>query len=138
MESSVTQTGTDGMLKVILVITGIAQLVYGIAFLLSPGLLVTMSAGPAPEYGWLRWSGGILIALAYGTFRVSRNPAGQEIYVTTTVFVCLLNAVGLLISMIAQEFTGATWFIVVPMILTFVLAGLLWVGRQQARTVLQG
>jgi hypothetical protein len=45
---------------------------------------------------------------------------------------------GLLISILAGEFTGATWFIVVPMVLTFLLAVLLWWGRQKAKAILQG
>ena len=139
MESSnVAQSDSAKMLKVILVIAGVVEFVYGISFLLYPGMLVRMSAGPAPEYSWLRWSGGILLALAYGTFRVFRNPARQEIYVTTSIWVCLLNAIGLLISILAREFTGATWFIVVPMVLTFLLAILLWWGRQKAKAILQG
>ena len=139
MESSnVAQNDTARMLKVVLVITGIVELVYGIGFLVSPGLCVTLSAGPAPEYSWLRWSGGILIALACGAFRVFRNPVKQDVYVTTLALGCLLIAVGLFISMIVGEFTGATWFIVVPMVLTFVLAVLLWLGRQQAKAILQG
>jgi len=136
MEGS--SVGTAKMLKVILVITGIVMLVYGIGFLVIPSLWVKLSAGPAPEYGWLRWSGGILIGLAYGTFRVFRNPAKQDVFVTALALGCLLNAVGLFISVIAGEYTGATWFIVVPMVLTFVLAVLLWWGRQQAKAILQG
>lgn len=131
--NNVVQNDSTGMLKVVLVILGIVQLVYGIGFLLFPGLLVTMSGGPAPEYSWLRWSGGILLALAYGTFRVFRNPTKQEVYVTTMVLVGLLTAVGLLISLIAGEYSGATWFIVVPMVITFALAVFLWWGRHQAK-----
>ena len=137
MESSnVAQNDSTRMLKVALVILGIVQLVYGIGFLLIPGLLVTISGGPTPEYGWLRWSGGILVALAYGTFRVFRNPAKQDAYVTTMALAGLLNTVGLLISIIAGEYTGATWFIVLPMVLTFALAVFLWWSRQQAKAIL--
>ena len=138
MESSnVNRDDTTRMLKVVLVVLGVVQLVYGIGFLLIPGLLVTLSGGPTPEYGWLRWSGGILIALAYGTFRVLRNPAKQDVYVTAMALACLLNAVGHLISIIAGDFTGTTWFIVLPMALTFVLAVLLWWSRQQAKAILE-
>lgn len=137
MESSnVAQNDITRMLKVALVILGIVQLVYGIGFLLIPGLLVTVSGGPTPEYSWLRWSGGILLALAYGTFRVFHNPAKQDVYVTTMALASLLNAVGLLLSIIAGEYTGATWFIVVPMVLTFALAVFLWWSRQQAKAIL--
>ena len=135
-DRNVTQNDGTRILKVALVILGIVQLVYGIGFLLIPGLLVTISGGPEPEYGWLRWSGGMLLALAYGTFRVFRRPAKQDVYVTTMALAGLLNAVGLLISLIAGEYTGATWFIVVPMLLTFALAVFLWVGRQQAKAIL--
>jgi|GEM_PF-487379 len=137
MESSnVAQNDITRMLKVALAILGVVQLAYGIGFLLIPGLVLTISGAPIPEYGWLRWSGGILLALAYGTFRVFRNPAKQDVYVATMALAGLLNAVGLLISLIAGEFTGATWFIVLPMVLTFALAVFLWLSRQRAKAVL--
>ena len=130
------QNDTAKMLKVALLLCIVMQLVYGLGLLLIPGPLVTMSGGPKPEYGWLRWSGGILVGLAYGTYLVFRNPAKQGIYVTMLVLSNLLNAVGHLISIIAGDFTGATWWIVLPMVVTFALAAFLWWARQQAKAIL--
>ena len=50
----------------------------------------------------------------------------------------LLNAGGHLLTLIAQDFTGATWFVVLPMVLTSVISALLWWGRQQAKGILKG
>jgi hypothetical protein len=130
------QNDTAKMLKVALLILGIVQLAYGIPFLLTPGLLVTISGGAPVDYGWLRWSGGIVVGLAYGTLKVSRNPAKQDVYITTIALTCLLTAVGHLIATIAGEYTCATWFIVLPMVLTFALAVLIWWGRSQAKAIL--
>lgn len=124
------------MLKVALLILGVVQLAYGIPFLLTPGLLVTISGGAPVDYGWLRWSGGVIVGLAYGTLKVSRNPAKQDVYVTTMALTCLLTAVGHLIAMIAGDYTGATWFIVLPMVLTFALAVFIWWSRLQAKAIL--
>jgi len=124
------------MLTVPLTVLGIVQLVYGIQLWLVPGWLVAVAGGEAPSYGWVRGSGGVLVALAYGVFRTARRPARQDIFVMTLILACLLNSVGHLISLIAGDHTGATWFIVLPMVLTFVLAVLLWWGRQQAKQML--
>jgi hypothetical protein len=130
------QNDTARMLKVALLIQGIVQLVYGVAFLLTPGLLVAISGAAAVDYGWLRWSGGLLAGLAYGSFRAFRNPTRQGLFVTTMAYASLLTGVGFLIATIAGEYTCATWFIVLPMVISFGLAVLIWWGRSQAKAIL--
>jgi hypothetical protein len=51
-----------GFLKVILLIYAIVSIIYGIGYLFVPDALVNMSGGQPVFHGWLRWSGGVLIA----------------------------------------------------------------------------
>lgn len=125
------------LLKVGLVAGIVVSLSYGVGLMFAPGFLVALGGGPVPEYSWLRWSGGTCIALAVGNIVAFRRPKGQDMYVTFAALFELLVSMGLLITLIAGDHSGATWFIVLPMVLTFVIAVLLWLGRQQAKAILQ-
>ena len=54
-----TQNNSTKMLRVVLLISTIVSLVYGLGFFLIPGILVTISKGNPVDFGWLRWPGGI-------------------------------------------------------------------------------
>ena len=51
------------VLKVTLIILAVISLVYGFGFLFVPGILVKLGGGNPVDFGWLRWSGGVIIAL---------------------------------------------------------------------------
>lgn len=124
------------MLKLGLIIATVAGLSYGIGLLITPGMLVTMAGSDPLEPAWVRWSGGALIAVGIGNILVFRKLKGQDTYVIMLALFNLLNAVGHLITLIAQDFSGATWFVALPMVITFVTSVLLWWGRQQAKGTL--
>ena len=124
------------MLKVMLVIYAIVVLVYGLSFLFIPGVLTDMAGGNPVDDSWLRWSGGVLVALGIGALLVLRNLAKQGVFVTTLALTCSLAGLALLYSWIVQEYTGATWFISVPTIIILALAVLLWWSRAQAKKIL--
>jgi len=71
------------VLKVTLIIFAVILLVYGFGFLFVPGILVKLSGGNPVEFGWLRWSGGVIIALGIGCLMVSSKPEKQGIFVTS-------------------------------------------------------
>ncbi len=125
------------LLKVGLLVNVVVALAYGISLMIAPGFLTALGGGLIPDFAWLRWSGGPIIALAVGNIMVFRKPKGQDIYVIFAALLNLLVSVGLLISLIAAEYSSATWFVVLPLVLTFVMAVLLWLGRQQAKGILQ-
>jgi len=104
--------------------------------LIFPGTLVTLSVGNPVEFGWLRWSGGIIIALGIGALMVFRKPEKQGIFVFIMALSTLLSGLGMLCSWIMKEYTGSTMFIAVPTILLLVISGLLWWGRQNAKEIL--
>ena len=124
------------MLKVTLIILAVISLVYGFGFLFVPGLLVKLGGGTPVDVGWLRWSGGVIIALGIGALMVSSKPEKQGIFVTSMALATLFSGLGHLYSWIMQEYSGATWFIALPTCILLVLSALLWWGRGQAKEIL--
>lgn len=125
-----------GFLKTVLIIYAIVSIIYGIGYLLVPDYLVNMSGGQPVFHGWLRWSGGILIALGIGAILIYNNPLYQGIFVTTIALGCFLCGVGLLWALISREEGGQLWFTLLPAIIVFALAALIWWGRSKAKDIL--
>ena len=124
------------VLKVTLIIFAVILLVYGFGFLFVPGVLVKLSGGNPVEFGWLRWSGGVILALGIGCLMVSSKPEKQGIFVTSMILVSLLVGLGMLYSWIMKEFSAATWFIALPTCLALGIFCLLWWDRGQAKDIL--
>jgi len=130
------QNGDVKVLKVILIILAVTAFVYGFGFLFVPGLLVSLSRANPVEFSWLRWMGGVAIALGIGCLMVSSKPEKQGIFVTSMALATLFAGLGNLYSWIMQEYSGATWFTALPTCLLLVLSALLWWGRGQAKGIL--
>ena len=131
-----TQNNSTKMLRVVLLISTIVSLVYGLGFFLIPGILVTISKGNPVDFGWLRWPGGILISLGIGALLASRNVAKQGVFVTTISLGYLFAGLGLLYSWLLNEYSAATWFIALPTIIVLIVSALLWWSRQRAKDIL--
>lgn len=125
-----------GFLKVVLLIYAIVCIVYGIGYLLIPDTLVNMSGGQPVFHGWLRWSGGILIALGVGALMVYAKPQNQGIFVTTIALGCSLCGIGLIWAVIVREEGAKLWFPLLPTIIVILLAILLWWSRSTAKDIL--
>ncbi len=130
------QNNATKILKVVLVIYAIVVLVYGLGFLLIPGVLAKISGASPVDLGWLRWPGGILIALGIGALLVRRDPTKQGVFVTTISLGTLLTGLALLYSWIVHEYSAATWFIGLPTIIVLVVSALLWWSRQKSKGIL--
>jgi hypothetical protein len=114
-----------------------AILFYGVFFLFLPGMLVSMSGVSEPvNLGWIRWTGGPLIALGIGAIQVYRNPAKQGIFVTIAAISELLIGSGLLYSKIFDHSASHTWFIMTPCVIALALFVLLLWARQGAKDIL--
>lgn len=125
-----------GFLKTVLMIYAVVCIVYGIGYFFVPASLVKLS-GETPVFnGWLRWSGGVLIALGIGAILVYLNPKNQGIFVTTITLGCLLCGLGLLWAWIDLAEGSNAWFTALPTIIVLALAILLWMGRAKAKGVL--
>jgi hypothetical protein len=130
------QNGDVKALKVVLIILAVIAFVYGFGFLFVPGILVGLSRANPVEFSWLRWMGGVVIALGMGALMVSSKPEKQGIFVTSMALATLFAGLGNLYSWIMQEYSGATWFTALPTCFLLVLSALLWWGRGQAKGIL--
>ncbi len=124
-------------LKIVILIYAIVALVYGLCFFFVPDFLVNMSGGEPVFHGWLRWAGGLCIAVGIGSLMVMRKPKNQGIFVTTIALGSLLTGLALVFAWIYLEEGANVMFTAMPTILLLVISGLLWWGRQNAKDILK-
>ena len=130
------EKSNSGILKIALLIYAVVCLVYGLGFFIVPGTLVELSGSEPVFHGWLRWSGGVIIALGIGAILTYLKPKGQGIFVTTIAIGTLLAGLAMLWAWINIEEEANVWFTAVPTIVLLVLSGLLWWSRQEAKNIL--
>ena len=123
-------------LKVVIMIFAVVALVYGLCFFLVPDFLVNMSGGEPVFHGWLRWAGGICVALGIGSLMVMKKPKNQGTFVTTIALGSLLAGLAMVFALINLEEGANVWFTALPAILLLVISGLFWWSRQNAKDIL--
>ncbi len=124
-------------LKIVLIIYAIVCIVYGLFYFLIPDYLVNLSGGEPVFHGWLRWSGGVLIALGIGAMLVYKNPKNQGIFVVTIAIGSTLAGLALLYAWITIEEGANVLFTAFPTIILLLISGLLWWSRQQVKDILK-
>ena len=129
------QSKKTKLLNVALMIYIVIVLVYGVLYLFAPQVLVEAQGGEPVASGWLRWSGGILVALGVGTIMVYRNPVKQDAFIVTIALGTLLSGLALLYALIFET-TGNKWFTALPIVILLTTSALLWLGRMQAKDTL--
>jgi hypothetical protein len=125
-----------GILKIALLIYAVVCLIYGLGFFIVPDSLVELSGGEPVFHGWLRWPGGVIVALGIGAILVYLKPKGQGIFVTTIAIGALLAGLAMLWAWLNIEEGANVWFTALPTIVLLALSGLLWWGRQKAKNIL--
>jgi len=131
-----TEKSNSGILKIALLIYVVVCLIYGLGFFIVPDSLVELSGGAPVFHGWLRWSGGVIIALGIGAILTYLKLKGQGIFVTTIAIGSLLAGLAMLWSWINIEEGANVWFTALPSIVLLAMSGLLWWGRQKAKNIL--
>lgn len=126
----------DKKLKYALLFSIVVNLVYGFAFFIVPGVLRDMAGGNPVELGWIRWSGGVLIALVIGGIQVYRKPAKQGAMVTTLTVAPMLVGAGLLYPLLFETYSVHSWFIIVPCVASIALFVVMARARQGAKDLL--
>ena len=125
------------LLKVSLVLFAILTLVYGIIYLIFPEFYVKSSGSEPIPSSWIRWTGGILIPLGIGSIMVLQKPEKQGILVAMfalgNLMVALINLYSLLFEIKGVSDPIST---IIPMIISFVLAILLWLSLKQSKDIL--
>ena len=133
-----TQNKNLTLLKIALAIFAVVSIVYGIAMVFFTTGLIEMSGTDPFEPNWIRWAGGILIALGIAAILAFRNPAKQDIYVIAIGLGSLFTGLALLYSWIFEMQPGyVVSFTVLPCVLNLLISVLLWWGRQQAKDILK-
>ena len=130
------EKSNSGILKIALLIYAVVCLIYGLGFFIVPDSLVELSGGEPVFHGWLRWSGGVIIAFGIGAILTYLKPKGQGIFVTTIAIGALLAGVAMLWALISIEEGANVWFTALPAIVLLALSGLLWWSRQKAKNIL--
>lgn len=130
------QIKKTNLLNVALIIYIVVVIVYGVFFLLAPQLMAKASGSGPVASSWLRWPGGVLIALGVGAIMVYRNPLKQYVFVFTITLGSLLAGLALLFTLLFEMEIGETWFTVLPVFILLILAVLLWFGSRQAKDIL--
>jgi len=125
------------ILKVGLVIAMIILAIYGLLMFLIPAQYVALIGANPIENVWLRWAGGVLIALAVGAWMMLRSPANQGVLFKTLNLGFLLAGLALAYSWAAGEYSGRTISVAFPAILNLVVAVLLFLGWRSAKDLLR-
>jgi hypothetical protein len=122
-------------LKSVLLAGGILAFVYGLAFVIIPQTMVSMSGEQDPVYsGFLRWPGGVLMAIGIGTLMVFRKPQNQRIFLITIALVTLFAGLALAFSLFDMD--DKFLFIAIPAFFLLLMSTLLWICQWTARDIL--
>ena len=122
-------------LRSVLLAGGILALVYGLALVLMPQTMVSMSGEQDQVYsGIMRWPGGVLVAIGIGTLMVFRKPQNQRIFIITMALVTLFT--GLSFSFTLFDMDDKYIFIAVPAFLLLLISTLLWICQWTAKDIL--
>ena len=130
-----TQTKNLGLLRVALILYAVLALVYGLVYLIIPESYVASTGSEPIPAAWIRWIGGILIALGIAAIMVYRNPLKQGIFIQISAIGSLIAGLTDLYSLFFES-VGDTWSSLAPAIALIILSILLWVSLQQARSIL--
>ena len=125
------------LLKITLVIYAIITLLYGINYLLFPDFQIKMTGGEPIEPGWIRWFGGVLLALGIGSIMIFRNPEKQGIFVTSLCIGSFLVSLSLLYEVIFVDFEEFNLLnTLIPAIVLFIVGILFWLSLRQSKEIL--
>jgi len=125
------------ILRITALLYAIIAFLYGINYLFFPELQMKMSGTVTIHPAWIRWFGGAMIALGYGSFRVYRNPEKQGIFVTTLCLGTLLVGLGLLYDPIFNwDSSFKLLEQVIPAIVMIICSILFWISLRKSKEIL--
>lgn len=123
------------LLKIALIIFAFLTIVYGLVYLFIPEIYVKSTGSEPVPSAWIRWFGGILIALGIGAIMVFRKPGKQGIFVKLLAIGTLLDGLIQLYSTFFES-VSKIWFDLLPVIVILILSALFWISLKQAKDVL--
>lgn len=125
------------LLKVSLLMFIVVSLGYGVIYLLFPEVEIKAAGGEPIPPGWIRWFGGVFIALGIGAIMIFRNPIKQGIFITTISIGTLLVGLTLFYTVLF-EFEGFynIWNTIIPAIVNIILSVIFWISLNKSKAIL--
>ena len=125
------------LLKVTLVAFAIITIVYGVNYLIFPEFQIKLSGGEPIQPGWIRWFGGVLLALGYGSIMIFRNPSKQGVFVTSMSIGSLLVGLTLFYEVIFEWDSSYNMLnSLIPAIVMMIITILFWISLRQSKDIL--
>ena len=125
------------LLKITLLLFAIITLGYGVNYLFFPEFQIKMAGGEPILPGWIRWAGGLLIAIGIGSIMMYRNPVKQGIFVTSLCIGSLLVGLANFYELIFQWDSSYNLLnTLIPAIVLTIMAVLFWISLKQSKEIL--
>ena len=125
------------LLKITLVLYSIITLAYGVNYLFFPEFQIEITGGEPILAGWIRWIGGVLLALGIGSIMILRNPVKQGIFVTSLFIGSLLVGLALLYEVLfIMDDSFNMLSTLIPAIVMLIVSILFWLSLRQSKEIL--
>ena len=125
------------LLKISLVLIALITLVYGVIYLFFPEVEIKATGAEPINPGWIRWFGGILLALGICSIMIFRNPVKQGIFVTSIAIGTAIVGLTLFYSVIFETENNAHMLnALIPAIVNSIISILFWISLRQSKEIL--
>ena len=125
------------LLKITLVLYSIMTLAYGVNYLFFTEFQIEITGGEPILAGWIRWIGGVLLALGIGSIMIFRNPVKQGIFVTSLCIGSLLVGLALLYEVLfIMDDSFNMLSTLIPAIVMLIISILFWLSLRQSKEIL--
>jgi hypothetical protein len=122
-----TRSDSD-MARTIFYVVAVLMATYGLALLLFPQALFTLSDDPGvpANPGWVRWAGGFVLGTAVAAWLAASNPENQWPLMVGLATAFTLVTLALLYSNLAGDYRGAQLLSWLQILGNGVLAAVMW------------
>ena len=125
------------LLKISLLLFALYTLANGVIYLFFPEYEISSSGSEPFPPGWIRWFGGIFIALGIMSVLAFRNPVKQGIFVLSVAIGSLIVGLTLFYTvMFEYEGIGDIKFTLMPAILISINSILFWISLRLSKDIL--
>ncbi|MCK5705763.1 MAG: hypothetical protein KAI29_31655 [Cyclobacteriaceae bacterium] len=125
------------LLKITLVLYSIMTLAYGVNYLFFTEFQIEITGGEPILAGWIRWIGGVLLALGIGSIMIFRNPVKQGIFVTSLCIGSLLVGLALLYEVLfIMDDSFNMLSTLIPAIVMLIISILFLLSLRQSKEIL--
>ena len=114
--------------RTIFYVVAILMAIYGLALLVFPQAMFTLSDDPGvpANPGWVRWGGGLLLGTAIAAWLAASNPESQRPLIVGLATAFTLIALALLYSTLVGDYRGSQLLSWLQILGNGALAGVMW------------